>query len=106
MLLCVTPVLAGYMYFSIGHSSRIYAEDLKRETRATSRALQAALEGDIAEGDWKSVRAAFERIRHDGVGAALRDSSGKIGFPFHVFPLKPGPVIHGLSEVLRGMPAE
>ena len=62
MLLCVTPVLAGYMYFSIGHSSRIYAEDLKRETRATSRALQAALEVDIAEGDWKAVRAAFERI--------------------------------------------
>ena len=106
MLLCVTPVLAGYMYFSIGHSSRIYAEDLKRETRATSRALQAALEVDIAEGDWKAVRAAFERIRHDGVDAALLDSSGKITFSLPDFPLNPPPAIPALSQVLSGKPTE
>src|SRR5271154_5148659 len=106
MLLCVTPVLAGYMYFSIGHSSRIYAEDLKRETRATSRALQAALEGDIAEGDWKAVRNAFERIRHEGVEAALLDSSGKITFSLADFPLNPPPPIPALNEVLGGKPTE
>jgi hypothetical protein len=55
-LVCVAPVLAGYTYFWISHSTQIYIEDLKRETRATTRALQAALEVDIAEGDWKSVR--------------------------------------------------
>jgi two-component system NtrC family sensor kinase len=106
MLLCVTPVLAGYMYFSIGHSSRIYAEDLKRETRATSRALQAALEVDIAEGDWKAVRNAFERIRHEGVDAALLDSSGKITFSLADFPLNPPPPIPALNEVLSGKPTE
>jgi hypothetical protein len=51
MLSCVAPVLAGYLYFSISHSTQVYVDDLKRETRATTRALQAALEEDIAEGD-------------------------------------------------------
>jgi two-component system, NtrC family, sensor kinase len=106
MLLCVTPVLAGYMYFSIGHSTEIYAEDLKRGTRATSRALQAALEVDIAEGDWTAVRNAFERIRREGVEAALLDSSGKIKFSLPGFPLNPPLPISALSQVLTGKPAE
>jgi two-component system NtrC family sensor kinase len=106
MLVCVTPVLAGYMYFSIGHSTKIYAEDLKRETRATSRALQAALEVDIAEGDWKAVKNAFERIQRDGVEAALLDTSGRVKFSLFDFPLLPPPPIPALNNVLNGKPAE
>jgi two-component system, NtrC family, sensor kinase len=105
-LVCVAPVLAGYTYFWISHSTQIYIEDLKRETRATTRALQAALEVDIAEGDWKSVRNAFVRIRGDSVEAALLDSSGNIKFSLSDFPVNPPPKIPALDKVLRGNPAE
>ena len=105
-LVCVAPVLAGYTYFWINHSTQIYIGDLKRETRATTRALQGALEVDIAEGDWKSVRNAFERIRGDKVEAALLDSSGNIKFSLSDFPLNPPPRIPALDTVLRGQPAE
>jgi two-component system, NtrC family, sensor kinase len=106
MLLCVAPVLAGYMYFSISHSTKVYIDDLKRETRATTRALQAALEVDIAEGDWKSVGHAFERIRHENVEAAVLDSSGTIKFSSHEFPLNPPPRFPELNQVLGGKTAE
>jgi two-component system NtrC family sensor kinase len=106
MLACVAPVLAGYMYFSISHSTQIYIDDLKRETRATTRALQAALEEDIAEGDWNSVGHAFERIRREAVEAAVLDSSGDIKFSLPGFPLIPPPKISALNEVLKGKTAE
>jgi two-component system, NtrC family, sensor kinase len=106
MIVCVAPVLAGYMYFSISHSTRVYIDDLKRETRATTRALQAALEVDIAEGDWKAVEHAFERVRGDNVEAAVLDSNGTIRFSLHEFPLNPPPRIPALNEVLNGKTAE
>jgi two-component system, NtrC family, sensor kinase len=106
MLLCVAPVLAGYMYFSISHSTHVYIDDLKRDTRATTRALQAALEVDIAEGDWKAVEHAFERIRHENVEAAVLDSSGTIRFSLRDFPLNPPPRIPALNEVLNGRTTE
>ncbi len=106
MLVCVAPVLAGYMYFSIRHSTQIFVDDLKRETRATTRALQAALEVDIAEDNWKSVRSAFERIRRENVEAAVLDSSGNIKFSLLNFPLNPPPMIRALKEVLGGKTAE
>ena len=106
MLACVAPVLAGYMYFSISHSTQVYIDDLKRETRATTRALQAALEEDIAEGDWNSVGHAFERIRREAVEAAVLDSSGNIKFSLPGFPLIPPPKISALNAVLNGNTAE
>jgi two-component system, NtrC family, sensor kinase len=106
MLSCVAPVLAGYLYFSISHSTQVYVDDLKRETRATTRALQAALEQDIAEGDWNSVRHAFERIRREAVEAAVLDSSGNIKFSLPGFPLSPPPKISALDAVLDGKSAE
>ena len=106
MLLCVAPVLVGYMYFSISRSTRVYVDELKRETRATTRALQAALEVDIAEGDWKAVSHAFERIRREDVEAALLDSSGAVKFSLPDFPLNPPPRIPALNEVLKGKTIE
>lgn len=102
MLVCVAPVMAGYMYYSISHSTRVYLDDLKRETRATTSALQAALEVDVAEGDWKSVRNAFEQVRSENVEAAVLDSSGNIKFSLFDFSLNPPPKIPALEGVLSG----
>lgn len=91
LLLCVIPVVAGYMYFNVHQSTRSYVEDLKRETRATTRALQAALGPDIDLREWRDVKSALERVRHDDVAAAVFDLDGKPMFLPANFPIQPPP---------------
>jgi two-component system NtrC family sensor kinase len=89
LLACVTPVLALYMDFSIRRSTDIYINALKREVHATVRALEAALEPDVATDDWISIRSALERIHRDQTEAAIYGLDGRLLFALPQFPLRP-----------------
>jgi two-component system, NtrC family, sensor kinase len=91
LLLCVIPVLGGYMYFNVHQSTRAYVEDLKRETRATTRALQAALGPDIDLREWADIKSVLARVRQDDVAAAVFDLDGKPMFVPDGFPIQPVP---------------
>jgi two-component system NtrC family sensor kinase len=91
LLVCVIPVIAAYMYFSVHQSTRAYVEDLKRETRATARALQAALGPDIDLREWADIKSALARVRQDDVAAAVFDLDGKPMFLPEAFPIQPLP---------------
>ena len=99
LLASVTPLLAVYMYVSILESTQVYVEDLKREARATTRALEAALAPDIAQQDWPSVGGALERIRPYDVEAAVLSTDGAPRFVLPEFPLRPIPTIPNLQTV-------
>jgi len=47
LLLALTPVVAIYTYWSVARPTRTYIDDLKRETRASTRALVPAVENDL-----------------------------------------------------------
>lgn len=87
LLGCLTPLLAVYVYLSVRVSSRIYDEDLRRQTRATERALGAALRVDVNGGNWADIREEIQAMAAQRIFAALLDSSGRVRFSLPSFPL-------------------
>lgn len=106
LLLCVTPVLAIYIDFSVRRATNFYQAALKREVHATARALEAALEPQVSGGDWVSVRSSLERIKREQVVAAIFDSAGKPrfalpDFPLHLEPRMLRPAVNSGVEFLQ-----
>lgn len=93
LLLCVTPVLAIYIDFSVRRATSFYQAALKREVHATARALEAALEPQVSGGDWTSVRSSLERIEREQVFAAIFDLNGSPRFALPDFPLHLAPAM-------------
>ena len=100
LLICMFPVLAAYMYFGVRQATSTYASDLKRETRATARALSAALGQDIELGEWDDVKLALERAQEEGVAAAIFGIDGEVTMALHGFPIKPLPEPASLTAAL------
>src|SRR5882672_3632658 len=86
LLLVLTPAIAAYTYWSVQRSTRTYINDLKRETRATTRGLAPALENEIAQGQQDQIRSVFERISTEGTESALFGRDGKLWYAPHDFP--------------------
>ncbi len=86
LLLVLTPAVATYTYWSVQRSTRTYINDLKRETRATTRGLAPALENEIRQGQREQIRSVFERISTEGTESALFGADGKLGYAPHNFP--------------------
>lgn len=91
LLLTVTPVVAVHTYLTVQRSTRASIADLKRETRATTRALAPALENDLQANQWNQIHDELQRMSVDGTGAALfsRGSSAWYvppGFPHGLMP--------------------
>ncbi|MGH7914029.1 MAG: sensor histidine kinase, partial [Candidatus Binataceae bacterium] len=66
-------------------------DDLKRETRASTRALVPVIENDLREGEWDEIHDVLRRMSWDGTLSALFDSEGKLwlahsGFPHEIAP--------------------
>lgn len=103
LLLALTPVVAVYTYWSVARSTRTYIEDLKRETRASTRALVPALENDLREEEWEQIHDVLRRMSRDGTLSALFDSEGKLWLAQSSFPpeLAPGPAQFGLANSRR-----
>lgn len=85
------PVLAAYMYFGVRQATLTYVNDLKLETRATARALSAALGQDIELGEWDDVRLSLERSREESVNAAIFGIDGHKMLSLKGYPLDPPP---------------
>ncbi len=86
LLLALAPAVATYTYWSVKRSTRTYINDLKRETRATTRGLAPALENEIGEGRWDQIRSVLARISTEGTESALLGRDGKLWYAPHDFP--------------------
>src|SRR5258708_34724145 len=86
LLLALTPAVAAYTYWSVQRSTRTYINDLKRETRATTRGLAPALENEIRQGQREQIRSVFEGISTEGTESALFGRDGKLWYAPHDFP--------------------
>jgi two-component system NtrC family sensor kinase len=86
LLLALTPVLIGYMYWSVSRSTVIYMNDLRRELRATAISLAPSMENDLLEREWDQVEDVLRRMSRDGIAVAVltregRDWYAPAGFP-------------------------
>jgi hypothetical protein len=81
LLLALTPVVAIYTYWSTTRSTRTYIDDLKRDTRATSRALVPALENDMREREWDQIDDVLQRMSVEGTVGALFSHVGLLHPP-------------------------
>lgn len=78
LLLALTPVLLGYMYWTVHRSSLVYMNDLKRDIRATSRSLAPAMENDVLQKEWDEVADLLRRMTDDGTVIALLKQNGTV----------------------------
>ena len=92
LLLAMAPVVAIYTYWSAQWSSRSYIADLKRETRATTRALAPVVAGYIQRGQWSQVHEMLQRMSTDGTDGAVLQRNGELWY--------------AVSELPRGLIAE
>jgi len=89
LLACLTPVVSVYTYDRIRTSAQIFEDDLKRETRATELALNAAFRNDIRRGEWSDLKDELQSIAEQGMAVAVLDKSGKLWYALPGFPIVP-----------------
>lgn len=86
LLVALTPVLLGYLYWTVHHSSAIYENDMRRDIRATARSLAPAITNDLAANEWDQVDDVMIRLSRVGTEAALLSPARTVlraapGFP-------------------------
>ena len=86
LLLAMTPVVAVYSYWSARWSTRNYIADLKRETRATTRALAPVLADYIQRGQWDQVHHTLQRMSADETEGAVLQSNGELWYAVSHLP--------------------
>jgi two-component system, NtrC family, sensor kinase len=86
LLLALTPVVAVYTFWSVARSTRTYIDDLKRQTRASTRALVPAMENDLLQNETDQIHDVLRRMSRDGTLAALFDTEGKLWMAQPSFP--------------------
>src|SRR5215472_1574303 len=90
LLLAMTPVVGVYTYWSAQWSRRNYITDLKRETRATTRALAPVVAGYIQQTQWTEVHRMLQRMSADGTEGAVLQANGELWYTVAQLP-------HGLT---------
>jgi two-component system NtrC family sensor kinase len=86
LLLAMTPVVAVYTYWSARWSSRNYIADLKRDTRATTRALAPVVADYIQRGQWTQVHEMLQRMSADDTEGAVLQSNGELWYAVSDLP--------------------
>ena len=86
LLLAMTPVIAVYTYWTAQWSSRNYIADLKRETRATTRALAPVVAGYIQRRQWTQVHEMLQRMSADETDGAVLQSNGELWYAVSDLP--------------------
>jgi signal transduction histidine kinase len=82
----MTPVVAIYTYWSAQWSSRNYIADLKRQTRATTRAFAPIVAGYIERGQWSQVHELLWRMSADGTDGAILQPNGQLWYAVVTLP--------------------
>jgi two-component system, NtrC family, sensor kinase len=105
LLLAMTPVIAVYTYWSAQWSRRNYIADLKRETRATTRALAPVVAGYIQHGQWTEVHRMLQRMSADGTEGAVLRSNGSLWYAVAELPRGlTAAAVHGLWDTIPALP--
>jgi two-component system, NtrC family, sensor kinase len=87
LLAVLTPVVSVYTYNRVHTSAKIFEEDLKRETRASELALNAAIQLDVQREEWSDIRTVLETISEQGMAVAVLNKSGKVWYSLPSFPI-------------------
>ena len=82
----MTPVVAVYTYWSAHWSSRNYIADLKRETKATTRALAPVVAGYLEQAQWMQVQEILQRMSADGTDSAVLHRNGELWYAVSDLP--------------------
>jgi len=100
LLTVLTPIVVLYTSFNFRLSSRVYLDNLQRETRATTRSLRAALFNDIKAQEWDQVRSVLQQIREQGTEAVVFKPDRTLWFALPAFPkqLLPDPKAFGMVD--------
>lgn len=88
LLAALTPVVGAYTFNRIRSSTRVFQDDLKRETRATELALNTAIKFDIQRSEWSDIKSILRIISDQGVQVALLDPHGNLRLALVNFPIK------------------
>ncbi len=88
LMAALTPVVSVYTYNRVRTSSRIFEQDLKRETRATELALNQAIKLDVQRSEWGDIRSVLETISEQGMAVAVLDKSARLWYSLPDFPIK------------------
>ncbi len=88
LLAALTPVVSVYTYNRVRTASKIFEQDLKRETRASELALNAAIRLDIQRAEWSDIHSVFQTIWKEGVAVAILDGSGRLWYALPGFPIQ------------------
>jgi len=99
LLAALTPVVSVYTYNRIRSSTRIFEQDLKRETRATELALNAAIRLDVQRSEWSDIRTVLQTISEQSMAVAVLDNSGRLWYSLDNFPIKLPPAAQIRAEV-------
>lgn len=86
LLLALTPVLGGYMYWSVTRSTAIYMNDLKREIRGRALNLAPWLEKELQENESNQVEDELRRRGRAGTAVAVLTPEGKSWYSPAGFP--------------------
>jgi two-component system, NtrC family, sensor kinase len=105
LLLAMTPLIAIYTYWSAQWSRRNYIADLKRETRATTRALAPVVAGYIQRAQWTEVHRMLQRMSADGTDGAILQSNGELWYAVAELPRGlTSTAVHGLWAAVPEFP--
>lgn len=100
LLTVLTPIVVLYTSFNFQLSSRVYIDNLQRETRATARSLRAAVFNDIEAQEWERVRSLLLQMRDQGTEAVMFKPDRTLWFGLPAFPkqLLPDPQAFGVVD--------
>jgi len=98
-LAALTPVVSIYTYSRIHTSSKVFEQDLKRETRATELALNKAIQLDIQRWEWSDIRSVLRSIAEQNMALAILNGAGKLWYSLPDFPVRPPPANQVLADV-------
>ncbi|HZO83462.1 MAG TPA: HAMP domain-containing sensor histidine kinase [Candidatus Binataceae bacterium] len=91
LLLAVTPVIAVHTYLSVQRATNASIADLKREIRASVRALVPAVDNDLRERQWDQILNELQRMSVNETRVALFTADGNpwyipLAFPTELMP--------------------
>jgi two-component system NtrC family sensor kinase len=99
LLAALTPVVGVYTYTRVRSSTRVFEQDLKRDTRATELALNSAIKFDIQRSEWSDIGHIFRDIADQGMAVAVLDKKGGLRYALTDFPIKLPPADQVLNDL-------
>jgi signal transduction histidine kinase len=85
LLLCILPVLAAHVYWSVERSN-IYMNELRQAARAVSAAEAPLVDQAVVAHDWNKVSDAFRKMDAEGTRSAILRPDGKLLYSLPDFP--------------------